>query len=192
MTDEQQRAWARAFQVSGDRAAFAALAGPHLDALYTVAIRMLGNAAEADDIAQDALVRALEQHHRYDAQRPFRPWLLTIAANLCRDRARGGWWRGLATRWLSPTPTATTDPVEAAEQDALVRRALAALPTRYREALSLFHLDEMSYAEMSEITGVSVSALKQRVHRGNTMLEAEVLRLCPGGALVRTVGQGSR
>ncbi len=182
----------RRFQ-AGDRLAFAALAAPHLDTLFTLALRMTGNKIEAEDLAQDALVRALQNHSAYDPTRPFRPWLLTVAANLCRDRVRSTWWQRVVELVHPPADLShgAEDRVLDDERDACVRRALATLPTMYREALSLYHLDDMSYAEMVVITGTSEAALKQRVRRGGQMLESALRRLYPNLVLDRTVIEGS-
>ena len=177
----------------GDRAAYAAIVAPHLDTSYTLALRMVGNEAEAADLAQDALVRTLEQHDRYDPARPFRPWLLTVTANLCRDRLRSTWWRRVAG--LIELPAAEDAPLDEQlaieESDAGVRRALGTLPVHYREALSLYYLQEMTYAEMVQITGASEAALKQRVRRGTLMLEAAYGRLYPARAASRILGRGA-
>lgn len=178
-----------AFQ-RGDRQAFAVLVSPHLDTVFTLCLRMIGNSVDADDVAQDALARAMEHCHRFDPSREFRPWLLTIAANLCRDRVRSGWWRGLVSRipFLTSLERAE-DVVESAESDANLRRALATLPTHYREAVALFHLEGMTYEEMTLITGVTVGALKQRVRRGTALLREAVEELYPERGLARTVEQ---
>lgn len=177
----------------GDRDAFAALVAPHLDTLYTLALRMTGNEAEAADLAQDALVRALEHHDRYQPDRPIRPWLLTVAANLCRDRLRSVWWRRVTG--LLELPSAAEPDADAlledSESDASIRRALGTLAVPYREAVSLYHLQGMTYAEMVEITGVSEAALKQRVRRGTLMLESAYRRLYPERATSRIVGRGA-
>ena len=188
MSADHELALRRRFQ-SGDRAAFRALVTPHVDTVFTLCLRMTGNRADADELAQDALTRALQRHAAYDATRDFRPWLLTIAANLCRDRIRGGWWRNLA-RGLTlvhqheQTPE---DDVLDTEGDAVVRGALATLPALYREAVALFYLENMTYAEMEVITGISESALKQRVRRGLAMMEQAVIRLYPDYAGNRTL-----
>jgi RNA polymerase sigma-70 factor (ECF subfamily) len=173
--------------VAGDRAAFAALARPHLDVVYTLCVRMTSNAAEAEDASQEALVRALRQRAAYDPTRAFRPWLLTIAANLCRDRLRSAWWRRVIplSPGAGPASAGEEDAVDR-DRDARVRDALATLPAIYREAVSLFHLDGMTYAEMTEITGVAVPALKQRVRRGLLLLEEAVTRMYPALASGRT------
>ena len=173
----------RRFQ-EGDRDAFSALARPHLDALYTVCLRMLGSPPDAEDLAQEALVRALRAHHRFDPEQAFRPWLLAIGANLCRDRLKAAWWRReIRGVEISEAQNATTisaeDEAIIGEQDARVRAALATLPVAYREALTLYHLESMSYEEMSEITGATVAALKQRVRRGRGLLAEAVTRMYP-------------
>lgn len=165
----------------GDRQAFEALCRPHLDVLYTVALRVLGNASIAEEIAQDALVKAVQNAHRYDPGRPFRPWLLKIAVNLARDRARSAWWRKVLplTGTFRSEQRAADAALGDSKRDALVREALMRLPHKYREALTLFHLHDMCYAEMTEITGVAVPALKQRVRRGSLMLREKVEVMYP-------------
>jgi RNA polymerase sigma-70 factor (ECF subfamily) len=171
---------ARRFQ-QGDVGAFEELARPMLDLLYTFSLRVVGNEQEAEDIAQEALVRALHNHRRFDPERPFKPYLVRITLNLCRDRLRTVWWSrvlplGEAPRETTPGPELLT---EAAERDAKVRHALSTLPRKYREAISLFHLEDLSYADMADITGTRVPALKQRVRRGLVMLDEALARLYP-------------
>ncbi len=149
--------------------------------LYTLCLRLVGRPEQAEDVAQETLAKALAACHRYDPSRPFRPWLLTIARNTCRDRARSAWMRRVVVL-VRPAvdPDANTfDDLAARERDAVVRSALATLPLTYREAVALFHLEGVGYAEMSEITGSTVSALKQRVRRGNQMLRRAIERMYP-------------
>jgi len=174
--DDDEHAIRCAFK-AGDVEAFEALAQPYLDRLYTHCLRMMGNPADAEDLAQEALVRAMRAHHRYDPSRAFRPWLLTIGANLCRDRLRTIWWRrvGPLQPWRPDEGIGPELQTARAERDSQVREALLELRPKYREAVSLFHLEDLSYAEISEITGAQVPALKQRVRRGLRQLE-RVLR----------------
>lgn len=173
---------------TGDRAAFEALARPHLDSVYTLCLRMTHSSSDAEDLAQEALIRALQKHAAYDPGREFRPWLLTITANLCRDHLRMVWWRRILP--LGDTETAGGGGPELsavrADEDQRTRHALSTLPYKYREAMSLYYLDDMTYSEMSQITGASVSALKQRVRRGNAMLRSAIERLYPDLSLRRT------
>jgi RNA polymerase sigma factor (sigma-70 family) len=172
---------------AGDVEAFAELVSPHLDAMYTVCLRITGSHAEAQDVVQDALARAMERHALYRPSAPLRPWILTIAINLCRGRLRSPWWRRLLfaeeeVRSQAPGIEQVTDDND---RDRKVRIALARVPMLYREALSLFYLDDMSYAEMAAITGDGIPALKQRVRRGKEMLKAKVTELYPELALDR-------
>ena len=177
----QQRLDARDKFCAGDVVAFELLCSPHLDVLYTVVLRVTGNAAIAEDVSQDALVRALDRCHQYDSTRPFRPWLLKIAVNLARDRTRTVWWRRIgpiATELIWPSAH-IDEQIAGAENDKRVRDVLMRLPVRYREALALYYLNDMTYAEMSEITDTSISALKQRVRRGLIMLRAKMEEMYP-------------
>lgn len=177
----------------GDQEAFRALVEPHLDTLYTVCLRMTGGAAEAEDVVQDALIRAMERHHIYRVGAPLRPWILTIAINLCRGRLRSPWWRRvfplLGGEELR-SPGRLDDDAADHDEDAKVRSALAEIPPLYREALALFYLRDMSYAEMSEITGLGVSALKQRVRRGKEMLREKLTSMYPELVAARMVAGG--
>lgn len=177
----------RAF-AAGDPEALGPLAAPHLNALYTLCLRLTQNSATAEDLAQESLVRALRNASRYDPSRAFRPWLLTIGLNVARDHLRAVWWSRVTSfegllrtsapeAWVEdPSADAALDD---AQRDRRVRAALATLPRKYREAVSLFHLEDMTYAEMSEITGVKVPALKQRVRRGCLMLRDAVEQMYP-------------
>lgn len=176
-----RREHVRARFVDGDTDAFDELARPHLNALYTLCLRVVGNPQEAEDLAQVALVKALEARDRFDPDRAFKPWLFQITLNVCRDRLRTVWWSRIlplskAPEEPQPSPELRT---EATQRDAMVRHALSTLPQKYREAVALFHLEDMTYAEMSEITDTSIPALKQRVRRGLEMLGAAVERMYP-------------
>lgn len=180
--DERTQALRREF-AAGDPDAFEILVRPHLDTLYTFCLRTTGRSEDAWDLAQDSLVRARRKAKHYDPARPLRPWLIAIARNLWRSRLRSPWHR-LRTTIASWVPGASPDPgpdreIEARDTDAKVRRALSTLPPIYLEAVALFHLQDMTYAEMSEITGVTVAALKQRVRRGDLLLSEKIAELYP-------------
>lgn len=177
----------RAF-AAGEAEALGPLATPHLDALYTLCLRLTQNPAVAEDLCQETLVRALRSADRYDPSRAFRPWLLTIGLNLARDHLRAVWWARVISLEALTGTTNTESLVEESSADATldgvqrdsrVRAALATLPRKYREAVSLFHLQDMTYAEMAEITGVKVPALKQRVRRGCLMLRDALEQMYP-------------
>ena len=165
------------------------------DRLYSIALRMLGNPSDAEEIAQDAFVRAYRALASYEADRirdlQLRGWLATIVLNLCRNRARRHALPQVALDGAngsdaSASPAAgiaATDP-RGNPHEALVQREsagrwaalLIALPLRYRAAVILRHVDGLSYAEMSVALGRPEGTLKAQVHRGLAMLRDAVER----------------
>ena len=160
----------------------------HQDRLYTIALRMVGDSRDAEEVTQDALVRAYRALGSYDAQRilelQLRPWLTTIVLNVSRNRTRrpgpltqpldGDDERpGPATRLISSDRTGSP-------HDAVIHRESArrwaslvgGLPSHYRTAIVLRHVDGLSYAEMSIALGRPEGTLKAQVHRGLALLRA--------------------
>ncbi len=163
---------------------FETMVRAHVDRCHAIALRVTGNPHDAEEITQDALVRAYRALAAYEPERirelRVRPWLTTIVLNLCRNRAR--------TRRLPSTPldplveagqepraAAGSDPAEAAlrasDRERLAAH-LAALPERYRVPVVLRHVDDLSYAELASILGRPEGTLKAQVHRGLALLRA--------------------
>jgi len=166
---------------------FELLVRTHVDRCYTIALRVLGNPHDAEEVAQDALVRAHRALAGYDPQRirelRLRAWLATIVVNLCRNRVRR---HPLPTTPLAPLvetghePRAdgATDPAALALAGADRERLaalLAALPDRYRIPVVLRHVDDLSYAELAEVLGRPEGTLKSQVSRGLAMLRAAAI-----------------
>lgn len=165
---------------------FEALVRAHVDRCYAIALRVLGDPHDAEEVAQDALVRAYRALAGYDAQRirelRLRAWLATIVVNLCRNRVRR---HAAPTTPLAPLIEAGHEPRADAATDpaALAATAvdrerlaalLAALPDRYRIPIVLRHVDDLSYAELSQVLGRPEGTLKAQVSRGLAMLRAAV------------------
>ena len=172
--------------------AFDALVVAHQDRMYTIALRMLGDPRDAEEAAQDALVRAYRALATYDAARirelRLRGWLTTIVLNLCRTRgvrrsarhARPISLDGDGGPALEPTASRNQAPAEVAERHAERERwasRLAELPPVYRAAVVLRHVDGLSYPEAAAALGRPEGTVKAQVHRGiallRTMLEAD-------------------
>jgi RNA polymerase sigma factor (sigma-70 family) len=167
---------------------FEALVRAHIDRCHAIALRTTGNAHDAEEIVQDALVRAYRALAAYDEDRirelRLRPWLTTIVLNLCRNRARTRVVPStpmaplLESGW-QPAADASTDPagiaLAMADRERLAAH-LAALPERYRIPVVLRHVDDLSYAELAEILGRPEGTLKAQVHRGLAMLRAAMAR----------------
>ena len=163
---------------------FESLVRAHVDRCHAIALRATGNPHDAEEVTQDALVRAYRALATYDAARirelRLRPWLATIVLNLCRNRARtrvvpSTPMEPLVEAGWEPRADATTDPagiaLAAADRERLAAH-LAALPDRYRIPVVLRHVDDLSYAELAEVLGRPEGTLKAQVHRGLAMLRA--------------------
>ena len=161
--------------LDGDATAFTALVDRHAGACLRFAARMLGNREDAEDATQEALLRAYRSLGDFDRARPFRTWLFTILVNRCRTLALHRSRREKRVR-------VDEEAVERAESLAApasdwgelrdeLDRALARLEPAQREAFLLKHVEELSYDEMAEMTGVGVSALKMRVKRACERLQ---------------------
>lgn len=148
------------------------------------------SAAETEDLAQETFVRLYQGRGRYRAGAPFRPWLLTIAANLARNRLR---WRGrhpsesldarVAATGLAPSDPAAVDPaaaLDAAAVAATVRRAVADLPPPLRETVVCVELEEMTHIEAAAVLGCTPKAVETRLYRARAALRRTLGRLLPG------------
>jgi RNA polymerase sigma-70 factor (ECF subfamily) len=158
--------------------------------LFGFALRLTGNPQDAEEIAQDAFVRAYRALQGYPCERvmllALRPWLFRIALNVARNRARGRRLRlvRLAEQDGEPRDEAATllanahdGPEAAAERAALAAQLaalVAALPPRYRAAVVLRHVEGLSYREVADVLGQPIGSAKANVHRGVQLLRAAI------------------
>lgn len=157
---------------------FADLIAEHQDLVFGVALRVVGDRATAEDVAQEAFVRAYRALKRYPPARVtelrLRPWLARISLNAARNDRR----RLRPTEQLDATAErahAGDGPVrlvERREEHRFWSRLLGQLPERYRLAVALRHVEGMSYAEMAEALARPVGSIKSDVHRGVRELRA--------------------
>ena len=162
--------------LAGDVDAFATIVHRWNAPLLRLARRFAGDEAVAEEMVQEAFVRAYRGLAGWRGDSAFSTWLFAVALNVCRTTARrlgprvepldevtspGGPWESLA----------------AAERAAVVRRAVAALPARYRDAVVLFYFHEQSLQETTEILGVREGTLKARLHRARKLLQARLERM---------------
>lgn len=164
---------------SGDPDAFGTLVSRYYDACWRFAYHMLGERADAEDVVQEAFLRAYLAIGRYDERDQFRGWLFRILTNQCRNALTS---RGRRTRRFiqdemaletAPAPPAS---LPAGVDDAVLVRALGQLDPLQREALLLKYAEGLEYSDMSAMTGAGESALKMRVKRGSERLRALIGR----------------
>ncbi|MDX2204753.1 MAG: sigma-70 family RNA polymerase sigma factor [Hyphomicrobiaceae bacterium] len=172
--DSEDEAALLARAAAGEAEAFRALVGRHLPTAIGIARRMLRDEAEAEDVAQEALLRLWRHAGTLElGAGGVRPWLRRVVSNLCIDRVRAA--RNVAVVDTVPeVPTPASQVRQLAEQD-LARRvnaALQALPERQRLALTLFHYEGMSQIEVGEVLRVSDEAVESLLARARRTLKA--------------------
>jgi RNA polymerase sigma-70 factor, ECF subfamily len=180
---------------AGSTAAFTRLVEIYQNPIYNLCYRMLGDAGEAEDAAQEAFLRAYSQLHRYDPGRPFKTWLFAIASHHCIDRLRRRRviWLGIDDEPLLTHP-ALLEPRPGPEQvavrreeEAAVQALLAELAPKDRCAIVMRYWYDMSYEEIACATGSTASAVKSRLHRARVSL-ATALRAGKGLRIALTGG----
>ena len=169
----------------GNRVRFEALVLPHLDAGYGLARWILNDADAAEDVVQEASLRAFRFVERMHGDSP-RAWFLAVVRNACLDRLKerrrhaGDESYDEAVHGARGEPSSVAlDPPDAAAARAAdaqwLYRCLLALPVEYREVLVLRELEELSYKEISAVVGIPIGTVMSRLARGRDLLQREVL-----------------
>lgn len=175
--------------LKGDQNAFSEIVELYKDKVYQLAYRMLGNRHEAEDIAQEAFLRAYINIHSYNPNRKFSTWLYRIATNLSIDRIRKkkpdyyldaevAGTEGL--NMYSQIPADTTlpeDELESMELQETIQNEILKLPEKYRSVIVLKYIEELSLKEISEILDLPVGTVKTRIHRGREALRNQLRHL---------------
>jgi RNA polymerase sigma-70 factor (ECF subfamily) len=153
--------------LAGDSRAYAVLVARYRVQCARFAVRMLGSREDAEEALQDAFVRAYRSLAKCDDPERFGSWLFRILANRCRTTGsrRGRREKTFVRDEVALLDAAEEHPAEQAAWREEIQRALMRLDADQREAFLLKHVEELGYDEMSEVTGVGVSALKMRVKR---------------------------
>lgn len=160
---------------SGDAQAFSELVEIYQRPVYNLCYRMLGNAQEAEDAAQEAFLRAFNGIKRYDPDRKFATWLLSIAANYCIDQHRRKKFVNVDIEAVSSAELAERKPgveKKMIEQEASeeIQALLAGLSEKDRAAIVLHYWYDYSYREIADQLELSESAVKSRLHRARRSL----------------------
>lgn len=174
----------------GDKEAFGRLIEAYQSPVFNLAYRMLGNADEAEQAAQEAFIRAWTRLDSYDPAHKFSTWLLSITSNYCIDLLRKRRAQLLSLDGPLPAHPALmserSDGPEAQaadnEREEMVQTLLKSLPTDYREAVVLRYWYDMSYDEIAEVMETTVSAIKSRLFRARRQLAESSMEM--GVALI--------
>jgi RNA polymerase sigma-70 factor (ECF subfamily) len=159
----------------GEVEAYGELVRRYQTSVFNVCYRLLGERREAEDLTQEAFIRAHARLAAFDTGRPFGPWIRRVAANLCLNHLER----------VTPASVSLNDeldlPVESAELDLetgreraeqadAVRAALYSLPPHYRAVVELRHFQELSYAEIAQALDLPISDVKSHLFRARQLL----------------------
>ena len=166
---------------AGDVDAMAALFRRRQGNVYRFALHLTGSPSAADDVTQDVFIAVIRDAHRFEPGRAaVAAWLCGIARNFVRRRLTLD--RGMASLddedAGDAVPAVTADPLEdltSAERVEALRRSVLSLPLRYREAVVLCDLQEMSYVDAAQALGCPVGTVRSRLNRGRTLLTQKML-----------------
>jgi RNA polymerase sigma-70 factor (ECF subfamily) len=163
--------------LAGEREAFADLLERHKSVVYSVARHMLKNETEAEDMAQEAFVKAYMNLKGFRGDCSFRNWICRIATHLCIDRLRAQRPEKNRVILEEPWEPATAGPEEAITTREQVRMALGRIPAHLRAAVVLRHLEDLSYEEMAEALKLPMGTVKTHLRRGREALKRELEKL---------------
>jgi RNA polymerase sigma-70 factor (ECF subfamily) len=181
----------------GDQQAFAAIVQSYQRPVYNLCYRMLGNQQEAEDATQETFIRAYTNLGKFNPDRKFINWVLTIASNHCVDRLRKRRinWSSLEDDPLVekvPMPD-NIDPHRSAVQQETadhVQQLIDQLPADYRTPLVLLYWYGYSYEEIAQVMDLTVPAVKSRLHRARKRL-AKMIEHTPNTSLAPNSPSGS-
>ncbi len=172
----------------GDGSAFTQLMDKYKQPVLNVVYRMIRDATEAEDLAQNVFIQVHRSAHRYQVAAKFSTWLFTITRNLCLNEIRRR-TRHPAESMDVPNPQNENQPwhefqdtntftppdkILHGELEEKIQLALAELPENQRLAIALCRQDELSYEEIATVLGCSLSATKSLIHRGRETLKQKL------------------
>ncbi len=156
---------------------------PHLDAVYRMALRLAGDQSQAEDLTQETMLKAYRSWHQYKSGTNVRAWLLTILRHTFINQYRKAKRAGPTVDVSEIESYTVFHEVQQVDPeggffdqivDEEVLRAIDRLPEEFRETLVLSDVEQMSYAEIAEITGVPVGTVKSRLFRARQALQKEL------------------
>jgi len=172
--------------LAGDERSYRELLARYQRRVYSLAVRMVRQAQDAEDVTQETFVRVFRHLDRYDQNRPFGAWVFTIASRLCIDHIR--------RRRLAPISLFQSEPgsdeermidiedperkpdevTQHGEEERRVQDLIDTLPPHYRIVVMLRHQHDLSYEEIAEALSLPLGTVKARIHRARAQLAQRV------------------
>lgn len=166
--------------LEGDDLAFEELVTRYKRLVFNTSYRMLGSYEEAEDASQEAFIRMYKALNRYDPQFKFSTWAMKITTNYCLDllRKRKGDTVPIEEQYdLKDDSLTPEEEYVRHEKQQMVKKAIDSLPAKYKELIILFHNRGLSYSEIMEVTGESLTIVKNRLYRARQMLKDSLEKL---------------
>ncbi len=156
----------------GDTGAWGEIVRRYKDAVFGIAIGILGNPADAEDATHDAFIRAYEGLHTFHLDKKFSTWIFAVTANVCKNKLR-------RERIFTPLKyisrlTKGSDPAQQLaqqERTQIIRDAIDQLGPAYRAPLVLRYYADLDYKEIAEVLGLPEGTVKTRLHRAKAQLK---------------------
>jgi len=163
----------------GERQAYAKIIDAYKVPIFNLALRMTGRHEDADDLTQETFIRAYQKLHQYDRERKFFTWLYTIGINLIRNHLKKKERNDVSRPADCLRPESPLQGDDGGEGDLLsedrmkkLEENMRKLPVEMREAIILKYQQDLTFEEIADITGDSMSAVKMRVYRGLERLKS--------------------
>jgi RNA polymerase sigma-70 factor (ECF subfamily) len=180
--------------VARDETAFNELVVSYERRVFALTFRMLGRRAEAEEITQEVFIQVFKNVDGFRGDSKLSTWIFRVAVNLCKNRMKYNSRRGAkgqqdldslgdhtsmgAAEGVSAgTVPAPDDVVEGQQLVVVVREAIEQLEPEFRQLVILRDVEDLSYEEIADVTGLAVGTVKSRIHRGRTQLRTKVERL---------------
>jgi len=166
---------------AGDASTFKELFDDYSSLVFNVALRMLQNKEDAEDVTQDVFIQALKSFKEFRGESKLSTWFYRIAVNTSLNFQRKkkrerwlsldfGWDESDDPREVASADVNPQDNMERNEIELVVQKAINSLPKRQRAALILYYYEGLSYDEISKVLGVSISSVESRLHRAKQAL----------------------
>jgi RNA polymerase sigma-70 factor (ECF subfamily) len=174
-----------------DERAFRELIDAHRDRVFNITFRMLGNRAEAEDVAQEVFITVFKTIESFREEAKFSTWLYRVTVNHCKNRIKYLARRhdqhrdeltdatttdGVNGAIAAPVPTAPDRALQGAQMEKLLEDAIAQLDEEHREVVVLRDIEDLTIEEICEITGLPDGTVKSRLHRARLALRKKLQR----------------
>lgn len=172
--------------INGNHEAFSQIVTKYKNLIYGVVYNMTNDKNEVNDMSQEVFLKIYKSLHKYDPKYKFSTWAVKITTNACIDKLKKKKAKNLAIEDINNISDNNNCPESEyikEERNSKVKQAISSLPEKYRTPITLFHLNNVSYQELTEILNEPLSKVKNRLYRGRLMLKEKLLHLNKEGLL---------